>query len=71
MRSTASDALYNAYRVITLADCCASKTEEMHEYGLNDLSIFTKVQNMKEFMEAIDKGEDPWVGGGDQANKVE
>jgi nicotinamidase-related amidase len=71
VRSTASDALYNAYRVITLADCCASKTAEMHEYGLNDLSIFTKVQDMKDFMDAIDRGEDPWLGGGDQANKVE
>ncbi|WP_432662782.1 isochorismatase family cysteine hydrolase [Wukongibacter baidiensis] len=71
VRSTASDALYNAYKVITLSDACASKTEEMHEYGLNDLSIFTKVMTIDEYMNAWEKGEDPWLGGGDQENKVE
>lgn len=71
VRSTASDALYNAYKVITLSDACASKTEEMHEYGLNDLSIFTKVMTIDEYMNAWEKGEDPWLGGGDQGNKVE
>ncbi len=71
VRSTASDALYNAYKVITLSDACASKTEEMHEYGLNDLSIFTKVMAIEEYMNAWEKGEDPWLGGGDQGNKVE
>ncbi len=71
VRSTAADALYNAYKVITLADCCASKTDEMHEYGLKDLSIFTKVMDLDEYIQAWEKGEDPWLGGGDQANKVE
>lgn len=71
VRSTASDALYHAYKVITLSDGCASKTEEMHEYGLKDLSIFTKVMTIDEYIEAWEKGEDPWIGGGDRENKVE
>ena len=71
VRSTATDALANAYRVITLSDGVHSKTQEMHEYGLNDLSIFTKVMTMDDYMEAVDKGEDPWIGGGDKENKVE
>ncbi|WP_432407253.1 cysteine hydrolase family protein [Wukongibacter sp. M2B1] len=71
VRSTASDALYNAYKVITLSDGCASKTQEMHEYGLKDLSIFTKVMTIDQYIDAWEKGEDPWLGGGDQENKVE
>lgn len=70
VRSTATDALANAYKVITLSDGCASKTEEMHEYGLNDLSIFTKVMTIDEYITAWDNGEDPWLGGGDRENKV-
>ena len=71
VRSTATDALANAYKVITLSDGCASKTEEMHEYGLNDLSIFTKVMTIDEYVAAWERGEDPWLGGGDRENKVE
>ncbi|MFZ5967521.1 MAG: cysteine hydrolase family protein [Bacillota bacterium] len=70
VRSTASDALYNAYKVITLSDGCASKTEEMHRYGLNDLSIFTKVMTIDEYIQAWENSEDPWIGGGDAENKV-
>lgn len=70
VRSTATDALANAYKVITLSDGVHSKTQEMHEYGLNDLSIFTKVMTIDEYTDAWEKGLDPWVGGGDQANKV-
>jgi len=70
VRSTATDALANAYKVITLSDGCASKTEEMHEYGLNDLSIFTKVMTIDEYIAAWDNGQDPWLGGGDKDNKV-
>ncbi|MBU5676173.1 cysteine hydrolase [Alkaliphilus sp. MSJ-5] len=70
VRSTATDALANAYKVITLSDGCASKTEEMHEYGLNDLSIFTKVMTIDEYIEAWDNDKDPWIGGGDKENKV-
>lgn len=70
VRSTATDALARAFKVITLSDGVHSKTQEMHEYGLNDLSIFTKVMTIAEYEEAWDKGLDPWVGGGDQANKV-
>lgn len=71
VRSTASDALYHAYKVITLSDGCASKTKEMHEYGLKDLSLFTKVMSIDEYIKAWERGEDPWLGGGDTENKVE
>lgn len=71
VRSTATDALSKAYKVITLSDGTASKTEEMHEYGLNDLSIFTKIMTIDEYIDAWEKGIDPWEGGGDQENKVE
>lgn len=71
VRSTASDALYHAYKVITLSDCCASKTKEMHEYGLKDLSMFTKIMTMDEYIKAWENDEDPWLGGGDKENKVE
>lgn len=71
VRSTASDALYHAYKVITLSDCCASKTKEMHKYGLKDLSMFTKIMTMDEYIKAWENGEDPWLGGGDKENKVE
>ncbi len=43
----------------------------MHKSGLVDLSIFTKVMNLDEYMAAFERGEDPWVGGGDPTNKVE
>ncbi len=70
VRSTASDALYNAYKVITLSDGVHSKNDEMHESGLRDLSIFTKVMTIDEYIQAWESGLDPWVGGGDQENKV-
>ena len=71
VRSTATDALSLAYKVITLSDGVHSKTQEMHEYGLNDLSIFTKILTIDEYIDAWEKGLDPWIGGGDQDNKVE
>ncbi len=71
VRSTATDALARAYKVIALSDCCDSKTEEMHEYGLKDLSIFAKIMTMEEYIDAWEKGLDPWEGGGDKENKVE
>ncbi len=72
VRSTATDALARAYRVVSLEDGIDSKTPEMHEYGMNDLSIFTKVMSIKEFEEAIDAGIDPSMeGAGDPDNKVE
>ena len=71
VRSTATDALARAYKVIALSDGCDSKTEEMHEYGLKDLSIFAKIMTIDEYKEAWEKGLDPWEGGGDKENKVE
>ena len=70
VRSTATDALANGYRVITLTDGVHSKTDEMHEYGLNDLSIFTKLMTIKEYTDAWEQGIDPWAGAGDAANAV-
>lgn len=43
----------------------------MHEYGLNDLSMFTKLMTIDEYIDAKEKGIDPWVGAGDTENKVE
>jgi len=71
VRSTASDALANAYKVITLSDGVHSKNDEMHEYGLNDLRIFTKVITIDDYIYAWENGEDPWLGGGDTENKVD
>ncbi|NMB06912.1 MAG: cysteine hydrolase [Tissierellia bacterium] len=71
VRSTATDALARAYKVIALSDGCDSKTEEMHEYGLKDLSIFAKVMTIDEYISDWEKGLDPWEGGGDTENKVE
>lgn len=71
VRSTATDALANAYKVITLSDGVHSKNEEMHQHGLVDLSIFTKVTTIDEYIKAWDNGQDPWTGGGDKENKVE
>ena len=71
VRSTATDALARAYKVITLSDGTTSKTEEMHEYGLNDLSIFSKIMTIDEYTDAWEKSLDPWEGGGDKENKVE
>lgn len=70
VRSTATDALARAFRVITLSDGCASKTEEMHEYGLKDLSMFSKIMTIDEYIDAWERGIDPWEGGGDRENKV-
>lgn len=71
VRSTAADALANAYKVITLSDGVHSKNEEMHKHGLVDLSIFTKIMTIDEYIRAWENGEDPWAGGGDKENKVE
>jgi nicotinamidase-related amidase len=49
VRSTASDALYHTYSVVCISDCCASKTEEMHQAGLVDIGIFGKVMNLEEY----------------------
>jgi nicotinamidase-related amidase len=70
VRSTATDALARAFKVISLTDGIHSKTQEMHEYGLNDLSIFTKLMTIAEYEDAWEKGIDPWAGGGDAENKV-
>lgn len=53
-RSTASDALYHAYKVIALSDCNASATEEMHQSGLRDMGLFAEVIKLKEYMEKYD-----------------
>jgi len=70
VRSTGADALALAYRVITLSDCVHSQDDAQHESGLVDLRIFTKVISSKEFMNAIDNGQDPWLGAGITEKKV-
>lgn len=49
-RSTASDALYRCYKVIVISDCNASATQEMHEAGLRDMSLFAEVITLDEYM---------------------
>lgn len=71
VRSTASDALHHAYKVIVLSDGTQSKTQEMHESGLRDLSLFSKIMTIDEYIDAWEKGIDPWIGAGDRENKVE
>lgn len=70
VRSTATDALANAFKVVTLSDGVHSKNDEMHESGLRDLSIFTKVMTIDEYIKDWEEGKDPWLGGGDKENKV-
>ena len=70
VRSTATDALAAAYRVIVLTDGVHSKTEELHQNGLRVLQAFTKLMTIDEYMDAIDKGIDPWEGAGDQDNEI-
>ncbi|RXT05756.1 cysteine hydrolase family protein [Ammoniphilus sp. CFH 90114] len=50
VRSTASDALYRGYNVICLSDGTASQTENMHEAGLRDMSLFGVVMSTEEYM---------------------
>ncbi|MDR1050349.1 MAG: cysteine hydrolase [Deltaproteobacteria bacterium] len=49
VRSTGSDALYHTYKVVCISDCVASKTEEMHQAGLVDISLFGKVMTLAEY----------------------
>jgi len=50
VRSTASDALYHAYNVIAISDCCASRDEEMHQAGLRDMALFAEIVTLEEYM---------------------
>ena len=43
VRNTASDAFYQFYRVTVATDCCQSQTDEMHESGLHDLAMFSRL----------------------------
>jgi nicotinamidase-related amidase len=49
VRSTASDALYHTYKVRCISDCCASKTQEMHEAGLVDIGIFGEILTLEDY----------------------
>lgn len=49
IRSTASDAFYQAYQTITIGDCCFSQTEEMHLSGLRDIAMFGQVMTLRKF----------------------
>lgn len=50
VRITASDALYHAYKVICISDCCTSSSEFMHKAGLRDLEMFSEVVTLQEYM---------------------
>ncbi|WP_096435154.1 cysteine hydrolase family protein [Alteribacter populi] len=49
IRSTASDAFHQAYKVTVLSNCCYSQTEEMHQAGLVDIRLFGQVMTLEEF----------------------
>ncbi|RXT05768.1 cysteine hydrolase family protein [Ammoniphilus sp. CFH 90114] len=55
VRSTASDALYHGYNVITISDGTASKDQSMHESGLRDIGIFGEIYSSDEYIEAFKK----------------
>lgn len=50
VRSTASEALYHAYNVIAVSDACASKDEEMHQGGLRDMALFSRIMTTEEYV---------------------
>lgn len=50
VRSTASDALYHAYNVVAVSDCCASANEEMHQGGLRDMGLFAEIKTLEEYI---------------------
>lgn len=55
VRSTASEALYHAYRVIAISDGCASKDEEMHQAGLRDMALFSRIMTVDEYQKEFGK----------------
>lgn len=55
IRSTASDAFYQAYHVTTISDCCFSRTEELHQTGLRDIAMFGAIYPSDLFIEKIIK----------------
>ncbi|RXT05754.1 cysteine hydrolase family protein [Ammoniphilus sp. CFH 90114] len=50
IRSTASDAFYQAYQVTVLSDCCFSQSEELHQSGLQDIGMFATICTFHEFV---------------------
>lgn len=55
IRSTASDAFYQGYKITVLEDCCFSQTEEMHKAGLADIAMFGEVKRLEEFVQDFKK----------------
>lgn len=55
VRSTASDALYHGYNIITLSDGTASKDDSMHESGLRDIALFGDIMTTDEYIAAAKK----------------
>lgn len=49
IRSTASDAFYQAYKVTVISDGCFSRTEDLHQAGLRDIAMFGTVSTFEEF----------------------
>lgn len=54
IRSTASDAFYQAYKVTVISDCCFSQNQEMHQAGLSDIAMFGGVTTYESFKEIIE-----------------
>lgn len=55
IRSTASDAFYQAYRVTVLSDCCFSQSEDLHQSGLRDIGMFAGIYTFQEYKGIIEK----------------
>lgn len=57
IRSTASDAFYQAYKVTVVIDGCFSRTEDLHQSGLQDIAMFGAVTTFEEFKTMDDRQE--------------
>ena len=54
IRSTASDAFYQAYKVTVIHDCCFSQSDEMHDSGLRDISMFGGIVAYRSYQEMLE-----------------
>ncbi len=53
VEGTARDAVDNGYSVVVLKDCCASFTDELHQFSLQVLPQLTTISTADEFIQAL------------------
>lgn len=51
IRSTASDAFHQGYKLTVLDDCCFSQTEDTHLKSLRDMKIFGEMMPLEKYKE--------------------